>query len=65
MFDLDETLVRVQKDEPKYPYDTRINVVDQTSQTGYFVSFLNLIVIDVRNDEALSNKDAYRSKKIL
>ncbi|TNV87330.1 hypothetical protein FGO68_gene2233 [Halteria grandinella] len=37
VFDLDETLVRVQKDEPKYPYDTRINVVDQSTQSGYFM----------------------------
>lgn len=38
MFDLDETLVRVQKEEPKEPYDTRINVVDQAMATSYFVS---------------------------
>lgn len=31
VFDLDETLVRVQRDEPKNAYDTRINVVDQVS----------------------------------
>jgi FMN phosphatase YigB (HAD superfamily) len=28
VFDLDETLVRVQKEEPEMEYDTRINVVD-------------------------------------
>ena len=37
VFDLDETLVRVQKEEPDMEYDTRINVVDQASQTNYFV----------------------------
>lgn len=34
---MDETLVRVQKEEPDMEYDTRINVVDQASQTNYFV----------------------------
>lgn len=38
VFDLDETLVRVQKEEPKMLYDTRINVVDHASNHSYFVS---------------------------
>lgn len=42
MFDLDETLVRVQKEEPQMQYDTRINVVDHASNHSYFVSNTNL-----------------------
>jgi DNA/RNA endonuclease G (NUC1) len=42
VFDLDETLVRVSREEPKYPYDTRINVVDQATQSNYFVSPVSL-----------------------
>ena len=47
MFDLDETLVRVQKEEPSMEYDTRINVVDQASQTNYFVSASSLSLVDM------------------
>jgi predicted HAD superfamily phosphohydrolase YqeG len=42
VFDLDETLVRVQKEEPQMQYDTRINVVDHASNHSYFVSNTNL-----------------------
>jgi hypothetical protein len=33
VFDLDETLVRAQKEEPENGYDSRITVIDQESYT--------------------------------
>ncbi len=45
VFDLDETLVRAQRDEFDNGYDSRITVIDPKTQDGrpnrqYFVSFL-------------------------